>query len=273
MSGTDHSIDLAEGRQLFGRDPSRYQQARPDYPERVFEILEQRCGLGPGCRVLEIGSGSGNATRRLLRAAPGTLVAVEPDERFAPALRAIEAAPDVAIDLRFEVFEDASFEPAAFDLVVAATSFHWIPENAGLAKVAGCLRPGGWLALLWNVFGDPSREDPFHEATQSLLSSLRASPSGAGAIPFALDSRERIAALEASGAFCDIAMDRIGWTLELEPEGVRTLYGTFSSIALLDDEPRERLLDRLAEIARSQFGGRVERNMVTPIYTARRSGV
>ncbi len=266
------TIDLAEGRHLFGKDPLRYSRGRPDYPEQVFEILEQRCGLGTESRVLEIGSGSGNATRRLLRSAPSSLVALEPDERFAPALRDLDAASGIDIELRFEVFETARLGRGVFDLVFAATSFHWIPQQLGLSKAAECLRPGGWLALFWNVFGDPAREDPFHEATKSLLASLGQSPSQAdAAIPFALDRRARIADLQKQAAFSEISTDRIDWTLELDPEAVRLLYGTFSNITRLGDDEREELLDRLSAIARFDFGGRVYRNMVTPIYTARRT--
>ena len=126
------------------------------------------------------------------------------------------------------------------------------------------------MALFWNVFGDPDRADPFHDATQSLLASLGRSPSHARSVPFALDSSARIGDLEDTGAFFDISMDRIEWTLELDPEAVRLLYGTFSNITRLDDSEREVLLDRLSSIARSEFGGLVKRNMVTPIYTAKR---
>jgi len=44
-----------EGRRLFGLDPIGYRNGRPDYPEAVYEILVQRCGLGPATQALEIG--------------------------------------------------------------------------------------------------------------------------------------------------------------------------------------------------------------------------
>jgi len=50
----------------FDRDPLGYQRARPPYPAEVFEILVREFGLGPGCRVLEIGAGTGQATGELL---------------------------------------------------------------------------------------------------------------------------------------------------------------------------------------------------------------
>ena len=57
-----------EGRSVFGTVASIYAPGRPDYPERVFEILRDRCGLGPSRRVVDIGAGTGQATQRLLEA-------------------------------------------------------------------------------------------------------------------------------------------------------------------------------------------------------------
>ena len=50
---------------------------------------------------------------------------------------------------RFQVcsFEDFA-DSGPFDLIVSATTFHWVDPRVGLAKAARLLRPGGWLALL-----------------------------------------------------------------------------------------------------------------------------
>jgi len=60
------SINLSYGRQAFGADPARYHVARPAYPDWVFEILRDRCGLKHDTATFEIGPGTGTATRRLL---------------------------------------------------------------------------------------------------------------------------------------------------------------------------------------------------------------
>jgi hypothetical protein len=43
---------------MFDRVADGY-EARPGYPTAVFDILSDRCGLGAGARVLEIGPGAG----------------------------------------------------------------------------------------------------------------------------------------------------------------------------------------------------------------------
>ena len=122
-------MDREEGGRSFGADPAGYHAVRPPYPERVYTLLEERCGLVPGARTLEIGPGTGLATRELLARGASPLVAVEPDERLAAFLGESLGA---AVDLRAARFEDAPLEPGSFDLAVCATAFHWIDPVVGL---------------------------------------------------------------------------------------------------------------------------------------------
>jgi SAM-dependent methyltransferase len=160
-------IDPKFGRVAFGDDPGGYHVTRPGYPEWVFEILCERCRLAHGTATFEIGAGTGTATRRLLELGASPLLAIEPDSRLATFLR--ETIRDKALSVSVSAFEDAALEKASFDLGVSATAFHWLDEDMALMKVAELLRPGGWWAMVWNVFGDNSRPDPFHDATKALL--------------------------------------------------------------------------------------------------------
>jgi SAM-dependent methyltransferase len=270
-------IDRREGRRVFGADPAGYDRARPDYPGRVYDLLRERCGLQPGSATFEIGPGTGVATRHLFQMGAAPLIVIEPDERLAAYLgsESSRLAGGHGFEVKIAAFEDVELPPAAFDLGVAATSFHWLEQGPSLLKVARTLRPGGWWAAWWNVFGDPERTDAFHEATQGILSALGRSPSSgtAGGPSFALDVSARVADLQASGEFDDIAFETIRWTASFDSGGVRSLYATFSEISRLAPESRHRLLDDLVQVAEDQFGGRVEKPMTTPIYTARRRSV
>jgi SAM-dependent methyltransferase len=58
--------------------------------------------------------------------------------------------------LEVEVAAFEAWDPAgrAFDAVVAGQTWHWVDPIAGAAKAAEVLRPGGRLAVFWNV-GEP----------------------------------------------------------------------------------------------------------------------
>jgi len=264
---TPRALTTEDGRRAFGGDAANYDSARPEYPVEVYALLRERCGLGVGVRTFEVGPGTGLATRRLLEAG-AEIVAIEPDARLAAKLK--ERSPSVTIVNA--AFEDAVLDEGAFDLGCSATAFHWVEQRMGLAKVASLLKSGGWWAMWWNVFGDPARADAFHDATQPLLSGMATSPSWnpSWKHPFALDVEARFADMDASGAFEPPGVEMLHWTLVLDPDQVRALYATYSQFVVLEAEERDRVLDGLRDIAVREFGGRVERNMITAIYTARR---
>ena len=254
------------GREAFGADPANYDAARPGYPDWVFEALRGVRALGPGSAVFEIGAGTGKATRRLLQLGADPLVAIEPDPRLAAFLRQACDAP--ALTVQNVPFEAVDLPEAAFDLGFAATSFHWLDEDAALPKIRRLLRPGAWWAAAWHVFGDPERQDHFHQATVRLFEGAPGSPSaGAGGVAYALDAPRRLAALARAGFEAQPPrLDR--WELVLNPQELVALYATYSNVEARAD--RAELLAALARIARDQFGGRVTRNMITVLYLARR---
>jgi SAM-dependent methyltransferase len=257
------------GREAFGGDPVNYDSARPPYPEATWQALRQHAGLRPGIDILEIGAGTGLATRSLLAHQPSRLVAIEPDGRLAGYLRA--ALPDHSLAVVAEPFETAGLPDASVDLVACATAFHWLDSVPALVRIRTLLRPGGHVGLWWNVFGEPGRPDAFHDATAQLFTGHPTSPSGGGTVelPFGLDTEARLADFAAAGLSAD-PPQLLRWTLRLDTGAMRRLYATYSNVTALPAEERERLLDGLAEVAERQFGGVVERNLTTSIYTARR---
>jgi SAM-dependent methyltransferase len=261
-------IPLSDGRYLFGNDPLAYANARPDYPEELYQRLRARCGLGPDISVFEIGAGTGLATQRLLALGVARLLAIEPDPRLAAFLRARISSSLLEIDQ--STFEEAKLPDAQFSLGVAATSFHWLDQRSALAKVYRSLRAGGWWAMWWTHFGS-TEADAFQLATDHLFAQTPDSPSGGGKekCPFALDRQSRLRDLTTSG-FCDAEVELWRWTLSYDTARLVALYSTFSPIQSLEPEPRRDFLRNLARIAEEQFGGSVERPFTTTLYTARR---
>jgi SAM-dependent methyltransferase len=261
-------LERSVGREFFGSDAATYDAVRPGHPDEVYDVLRDRCGLRPGTKVLEMGPGTGHASRRLLELGASPLVALEPDPALAGYVR--EALGD-RVDVRVTTLEDAALEPSGFDLAAAASAFHWVEEDAGLAKLHDALRPSGWIAFWWTSYGDELRPDPFSQALDPLFEDLPhgfSGPSG-DRPPFARDAERRLAALATAG-FEDGAHDEFRWSREWDTQGIRGLYSTFSPLSVLDPERRAEFLDTVARIAEDDFGGRVEKTLVTSLYTARK---
>ena len=263
----------AAGQRIFGEDAATYRQFRPGYPEAVYDLLHDQCGLRSGISAFEIGPGTGQATLKLLDLGVDPLVAIEPDERLA-ALLVADADSDghsAALRVQNARFEDVGLADDTFDLGVAATSFHWLDQMPALGKVARSLRPGGWWAMWWNMFGDPGGDDPFHLATRHLLEGPGIPPTlSDGPRPFPLDAEARRDDLLATGRFAEIGYELIRWTMVFDAATTAGLYRTFSPVANRPEAERDRIIAGLARITDEEFGGRVERSVLTPVHFARR---
>jgi SAM-dependent methyltransferase len=124
----------------------RYAQGRPEYPEALDRWLVEVVGLGPASRVIDLGAGTGKFLPRL-SSTGARVTAVEP----VAAMRSTLCArfPDaVVVD---GTAESLPFDDASFDAVVCAQSFHWFATARAVAEIARVLKPGGTLALVWNV--------------------------------------------------------------------------------------------------------------------------
>jgi hypothetical protein len=126
--------------------------------------------------------------------------------------------------------------------------------------------------MWWTIFGDPLRNDDFHDASKHLFQSLDRSPSSGSPQrpPFALDVDARIAELNSTGDFDEIQNEMFNASVIFETAKLVELYATFSEVSRLHPIERNLLLEELARIAEDHFNGEVEKPIVTSIYSARR---
>lgn len=252
----------AEARSIYGSAVASYAAGRPDYPPVVYETLAGRCGLGPGAMVLENGPGTGLVTGHLV-ATEARVVAVEPDREMAAYLSG--RFPDVEVIV--DTFEQAVLEPCRFDLVVAATSFHWVDQAIGVAKVARCLKPGGWVALWWSIFDDPDRLDPFRDELQARTG--EEDPGCQRRAGFQLDVEARKRDLVRLGGFENVTGALHQWNAQMDSGQLKALYASLINVARRPEDEKSRLLGHV-EAAAETVGSTVTRPFVTAFYCARK---
>ena len=123
-----------EFRSRFGEDADAYDRTRPVAPAAVFDELVRLAGLGPGASAVEIGPGTGQATRPLAERGL-EIVALEIDGRLAA--RAAENLADLPlVTVRATSFEQWDPGDRRFDMVFACNSFHWIDPDVRFTKAA-----------------------------------------------------------------------------------------------------------------------------------------
>jgi hypothetical protein len=132
--------DRGRLRATFDQAAELYDRARPRYPSALFEDLAGLAGIGPGSRVLEIGPGTGQATVPLAERGC-RVVAVELGADLAAVARR-NLARFPAVEVVTAAFEGWPLPSEPFDLVLAATAFHWVDPAVRVVKAADALRPG-----------------------------------------------------------------------------------------------------------------------------------
>ena len=149
----------------FTNRVSDYARFRPGYPDALLEALEAGVPLSPDYVVADIGAGTGISTSFLLRAG-WTVMAVEPNDAMREAADHLLAGRPHVKTVRGTA-EDTTLPDRSVDLVAAGQAFHWFNRDAARAEFQRILRPGGRVALFWNVRRPDA--DPFAAAYETLL--------------------------------------------------------------------------------------------------------
>src|SRR3989442_7807121 len=124
----------------------RYERGRPGYAHAAVDHIVAAFGLQPGATVVDVGAGTGKMTRLLMDAAI-QVVAVEP----LAGMRVEFERALTSVDLREGTADRLPIDDGEADAIVCASAFHWFATTEVSGEFARVLRPGGGLALVWNV--------------------------------------------------------------------------------------------------------------------------
>ncbi|EFE76593.1 conserved hypothetical protein [Streptomyces filamentosus NRRL 15998] len=240
----------------FDDDADLYDRARPRYPAELYDDLADLAGAVPGSRVLEIGCGTGQATVPL--AGRGCrITAVEAGPRMAATARR-NLAESPAAEVVTAEFESWPLPAEPFDVVLAATAFHWIDPAVRVPRAADALRPGGALAVVRSQHVMGGTEEFFVEVQRCYERFDPATPPGlrppaAGEV----DNSDHAEEVARSGRFGRTVFRRYERDLTYTTAEYLDVLRTYSGHRALPEAARSGLLACVAGLIDGRHGGRV----------------
>lgn len=226
----------------FDASAEAYERGRPEYPHDGVEWILDRTGTRPGAHVVDLAAGTGKLTVHFL-GVRFRVTAIEP----VPGMRAIlqERAP--AADILDGTAEAIPLPDASAHLVTVAQAFHWFDTDRAIAEIHRVLRPGGWLALVYN---ERLHELPIHQELGRIFEPRR------GATP----SHHRDDRWRRELAETPLLSVGPSWSEEhaqcLDEEGLVDRMMSTSFLAALPSDERAEVEAEVRDVAR-RHGGRV----------------
>jgi SAM-dependent methyltransferase len=217
----------------FGLAAAEYERGRPTYPPAVGELLARELGLGPGVRVCDLGAGTGKFTRLLLSLGC-EVVAIEPVD----GMRGQLAQLLPGVEVRAGTAEAMGLPAAAVDAVTVAQAFHWFDASTALAEIQRVLRPGGGLALVWNVRDEAV---PWVARLTEVIDWYKRPASRYQTV----DWRAEVAA---SGRFTAVETASLPWAQAMTRDVFEDRIRSISYIAALDPAERDPVVERALDL-------------------------
>jgi SAM-dependent methyltransferase len=151
--------------QRFTSRVANYIKYRPDYPAAILDLLRNECGLTNASVIADVGSGTGILTELFLKNG-NPVFGVEPNREMREAAELLlgnytdfQSVPGTA--------EATTLPEQTIDLISVGQAFHWFDRDGAHREFLRILKPGGWVALIWNDRNITSR--PFFKAYEDLL--------------------------------------------------------------------------------------------------------
>jgi SAM-dependent methyltransferase len=259
---------MVERRFTFDAVAELYDASRPGYPVALIDRVSQAAGLRHGDDVLEIGGGTGKATKPFAERG-FRVVALEPGSNLIRVARR-SLVQFANVEFMASTFEDWPLETAKFKLVFAAQSFHWIAPDVRFSKAALALAPGGALAVFGSTalpLASQLRDDvtPIYERVAPHLAGFDLGPGWyrpGGELNKLFD--------ELPPPFSASSHYEYSWSRSHTAASYVDDLRTVSAVHVLPQPQREELLSGITE-AVVAHGGTLEVQYKTDLYMAMRT--
>ena len=235
-------------RETFNQSADLYDRARPGYPDALVDDVITLSEIPKQGRTLEIGCATGKATE--LFASRGYSMDRLDIGNHLAAVAARKLREFDNVQFAVTSFEEWESNRQVYDLIIAATSFHWVDPAAAYAKSAAILKSTGSLAVFSNTHVGQNEgffarvQDVYNACAHSMM---RADP----------DGRKRSQKPAGAECFQKPITRRYPWSVEYTANQYVDLLGTYSDHISLPEAEKRALFTGIANLIDQEYGGKV----------------
>jgi SAM-dependent methyltransferase len=252
-------------RATFDEDARAYDRVRPVAPGYVFDQVVELAALDRGASVVEVGPGTGQATRPLAERGL-RIVALELGPHLAARARQnLASFADVeVVTTSYEAWDPGG---ERFDAVFACNSFHWVDPAIRFRRSAAVLEPGGHLIVLATPWVVPDDADRFWWDVQDDYAAV-----GAGRVDPATAHPDRVGdlgpAVRESGLFEEPRTRRHRFDVTFTADDYALNLSTQSGVKQLPPDAQAELIRRIRRRVLDS-GGTVTAHLLAVLVVAR----
>ncbi len=236
----------------FDTEAQLYEKMRPGYSNELYCDIFRYIPLSNDSNALEIGIGGGQATEPVLKTGC-SVTAIERGVHFTDICnQKFKNYPRfTCINSRFE---DYPAHQNAFDLVFAASSFHWIEEEFGYKKVYSLLKKGGAFARFANHPYKDKENPALDEAIQKIYAKYM--PGSKMSPEYTMEMATSRANIAQKYGFTEIEAHLYTRIRSFAAAEYICLLGTYSDHIAIEEATRKKFFSEIEEVILS-FGGTI----------------
>ena len=244
---------------IFNTVAETYDEVRPDYPVELVNDLVRETGCNRIAQVLEIGAGTGKLTKALASNFQ-TMTGLELGNNLAEkAMENLAGFSNVKIVVgNFDTYQ---FPLESFDLVIAATSYHWLDPQNRSKRIGEILKSGGFAAIIETRHIDAGKDNFPSDSQQCYIKWDENTTE-----PYHLPTQEEVETAgfrfrdEFEGAFENTFSRTYASDVAYDAGQYMKLLSTYSDTLRMNEASRNGLLDCLGNLIESGFGGKITKS-------------
>ena len=234
----------------FNTAPTLYEDVRPGYPAELIGGVIDLSGLEDNNRVLEVGCGTGKATRPFAERGYELVCLDIGADLIAVARESLKEFPNVSfVEQAFEEWESNG----KFDLIISATAFHWVDPKIRYLKASEVLKSDGFLAVFSNQH--VRKDEGFFAESQSLYDKYY--------VPLTTNRPTHATDFPGVKAFQDPIKRVYPWTQAYSSEQYIKLLSTYSDHIALPEKNKRLLFEGIVNLIEGKYDGQITKHYAT----------